>query len=107
MDQIWLLECTSDDNHASEGLSCISHASEDQEHVTKTTPTFPFVAPALWRREQIFAPNPMIYQKWAKNNAEHSNNTQTTLSTNEQRTTFRLAMNTHLTFSLGTNVRML
>ena len=61
-----------------------------------------------WAARANFCPKPHNFTKnGQKNTAEHSNNTRTTLSTNEQRTTFRLAMNTHLTFSLGMNVRML
>ena len=46
----------------------------------KTAPAFPFDAPPfalrrLWRRERIFAPNPMILPKMGKKTAEHSNNT--------------------------------
>lgn len=72
--------------------------TEDQEHVKNTVATFPFDAPPLAARSN-FCPNPIILPKMGKKTLLTLNNTRTTISTNEQRTTFRLAMNTHLTFS--------
>ena len=65
MDQNLVLECTSDDNYASEKDY---HASEDQEHVTKRRQHF-----LLMRRLANFGPKPHNFTKnGQKNTAEHS-----------------------------------
>ena len=62
----------------------------------QTVPKFPVDAPPLTVRA-IFPPKP---HNSTKNGQKTLLNTRTKFSTNEQRTTFRLAMNTHLTFTV-------